>query len=69
LNDPKQLACHKDDDPHNNREDNIFVGSQSDNMRDMESKGRRVNSLKRARKLTEEEINFVKESKGKCSDV
>ena len=42
LNDPKQLACHRDDIPTNNREDNIFVGSHKDNTQDMIKKGRRI---------------------------
>lgn len=40
IDDPTQLACHKDDDPMNNREDNIFVGTQKDNIQDMIKKWR-----------------------------
>lgn len=39
------LACHKDDNPTNNHEDNIFVGTASDNMQDMFRKGRSNNSF------------------------
>lgn len=42
LPNPNNLAfvCHKDDDPSNNRVDNLFWGSHLDNERDKKSKGR-----------------------------
>lgn len=40
MDDPYQLACHKDDDPSNNRADNIFVWTHKDNMQDMIKKWR-----------------------------
>lgn len=46
LANPNNLrcVCHKDDDPTNNSVDNLFWGSHTDNMQDMISKGRKVNS-------------------------
>ncbi len=40
LNNPKQLACHKDDNPLNNRKENIFVWTQKDNIQDQIMKWR-----------------------------
>ena len=42
---PNNLSqvCHKDDNPENNCVDNLFWGTQADNMRDMASKNREGN--------------------------
>ena len=40
LKNPKEIACHKDDDPMNNRKDNLFIWTQRDNMMDMIKKRR-----------------------------
>lgn len=38
----KTYVCHRDDDPTNNRPENLFWGSPLDNARDMCSKGRQA---------------------------
>lgn len=38
LNNPSIIACHRDDNPSNNNLDNIFIWTQSDNIRDMHNK-------------------------------
>jgi len=35
-------VCHKDDNPLNNRLENLFIATQAGNIKDMDSKGRRV---------------------------
>lgn len=34
INDKKMFVCHKDDDGHNNRIDNLFLWTNSDNIKD-----------------------------------
>ena len=40
INDKSIFVCHKDDDPLNNRVDNLFLWTHKDNMRDMVKKWR-----------------------------
>ena len=40
------LVCHKDDDPRNNRVENLWFGSYADNMQDMIEKGRGITGVK-----------------------
>lgn len=40
INDSKKIILHKDDNPYNNDLDNLLIGTQLDNMRDMISKWR-----------------------------
>ena len=49
-------SCHKDDNPLNNRADNLFWGSFKDNSTDMISKGRK-NTVK---KLTDEDVRIIR---------
>lgn len=40
INNSKILVCHKDDNPLNNHEDNLFLWTQKDNMKDCSIKWR-----------------------------
>lgn len=40
INNRKIFVCHKDDNPLNNRTDNLFLWTRKDNMRDMINKWR-----------------------------
>lgn len=42
MSDSKIFVCHKDDNPLNNRLDNLFLWTCKDNIRDMINKGRLV---------------------------
>lgn len=44
-NNSNMVVCHKDDNPKNNNINNLFLGSQKDNMQDMVSKWRNKNWL------------------------
>lgn len=59
LNNSDLLACHKDDDPSNNKEDNIFIGSHVENMKDMFEKWR----TKWGEKLTEEKVVEIRKTR------
>lgn len=54
INDSKQFACHKDDDKSNNCADNLFVGTNQDNVNDMVSKGRQN------KKISDDDIINIK---------
>jgi len=56
---PDNLPCvlHKDDDPSNPHVDNLFRGTQADNMQDCLAKGRNTR-LKRCKVTTPEGIVF-----------
>lgn len=61
INDPKVCILHDDDDPSNNHVDNLFIGTQEDNMKDMLSKWRNRNKVFRwekhwSTKLTDSEV-------------
>jgi len=43
INNPKICVCHKDDNPSNNKVENLFLWTHWDNMRDMINKWRRLN--------------------------
>lgn len=38
-------VCHRDDNPRNNKDTNLFWGTQKDNVQDMMSKGRNRNKV------------------------
>ena len=62
LNDKKQFACHIDDNPSNNRLDNLFVGDAQDNVDDKIRKWRAVYVRwveQWNNKLTEEDIRDI----------
>lgn len=59
INDTDLFACHKDDDPSNNNENNIFVGSHEDNMKDMFNKWR----WKWPCKLTQEQVIEIRKKR------
>lgn len=40
IKNPKEIVCHKDDNPWNNNVDNLFIWTQLDNVRDMHNKWR-----------------------------
>lgn len=40
INNPKICVCHKDDNPLNNRLDNLFLWTMKENMQDKKLKGR-----------------------------
>ena len=50
-------ALHKDDDPTNNSLDNLYWGTQSENIRQCVTAGRHP-----LRKLTDEDIHFIRTS-------
>ena len=59
----KLLVCHKDDNPENNKVNNLFLWSAKDNMQDCKNKWRNTNNdkfKKRIRQLTMENI-LIKE--------
>ena len=51
-------ALHKDDDPTNNSLDNLYWGTQSENIRQCVSNGRHA-----LRKLSNEDIQLIRTSK------
>ncbi len=59
----KPFVCHKNDNPSDNRVNNLFWGTQKDNMDDMISKGRKVivkGVDAPTAKLTDERIIFIR---------
>jgi hypothetical protein len=57
----QDCVCHRDDDPSNNRPENLFWGSRSDNMADMVAKGRqRIGAGVQGSKLTETDIRSIR---------
>lgn len=63
ISDLKSLACHFDDNPSNSRLDNLFIGTHSDNMKDMISKGRSYRKWEKWRnsKLTDSNVKMIKQ--------
>lgn len=59
------LICHKDDNPNNNSLDNLFLWTQSDNMKDCSNKWRLVVPILKWEsnpnsKLTENQVKEIK---------
>lgn len=61
INNKKIVVCHKDDNPSNNRVDNLFLWSQKNNIEDMIKKWRRPKSYVFNYKLTNTDILWIKE--------
>jgi len=63
IEDKQTFVCHRDDNPLNNRLDNLFIWTAKDNIQDMFSKGRE-NKAKWERhwssKLTEIQVIWIK---------
>lgn len=62
IRDTKMFVCHKDDDKHNNKLDNLFLGTAKDNSRDMFNKWRQnifMWEKSPVSKYTEKEILFI----------
>lgn len=53
FGDRKLFVCHKNDNKIDNRSENLFLGSHTDNMRDCVSKGRSIRLKKRKLTLTD----------------
>ena len=65
---PNNLPCvlHKDDDPLNNNENNLFWGTQADNIKDKCSKGRQAKGVNNGNSvLTKEQSIEIKNSNEK----
>lgn len=57
----KDCVCHHDDDPSNNRPDNLFWGSKADNSADMVRKGRSVRGERvKGAKLTADQVMDIR---------
>jgi len=56
--DTKTLVCHKDDNPENSKLENLFLGTQSENMKDCYFKKRNhiFTKEEHLRKLTEKDV-------------
>lgn len=55
------FACHKDDDPSNNCVENLFWGTQLDNMQDKVRKGRQSAGADHGRSvLTNDQVNYIR---------
>lgn len=62
ISDTKMFVCHIDDNPSNNRADNLFLWTHTENMHDMINKWRRSsrNTLKKVLQFTKQ-WEFIKE--------
>jgi predicted XRE-type DNA-binding protein len=68
IDDWKMYVCHKDDNPLNNRVDNLFLWTCKDNHNDMVQKWRMaVNWMLPQTKLSKEIIEFIRDSKWKIN--
>lgn len=57
----QDCVCHRDDDPSNNRPENLFWGTRADNMRDMVAKGRQCRGERVASaKLSQEAVEAIR---------
>jgi hypothetical protein len=56
------LVCHTCDNPKCVRPDHLFLGTNKDNSQDMKNKGRAKGGGKLQRKLTDEQIQYVRNS-------
>jgi HNH endonuclease len=69
------LICHACDNPGCVNPDHLFMGSQSDNMRDCSNKGRVNKSIKllgekHARsKLSEDDVRLIRSTKGRTTEL
>lgn len=63
INDTKMLVCHIDDNPLNNRVDNLFLWSCKDNIHDCIKKWRNAVKFKTNHYfLMEEDVTFIRNS-------
>jgi hypothetical protein len=70
INDKSLCACHKNDIPSDNRADNLFIGTRSQNMKDCAKKLRNVGQRKILTKHSDEKIfNIIKEKGNKKATV
>jgi NUMOD4 motif. len=57
----QDCVCHRDDDPSNNRPDNLFWGTREDNTADMVAKGRQARGRRvTSCKLTEDAVRAIR---------
>ena len=68
------LVCHHCDNPSCVNPDHLFIGTQSDNIRDMYRKGRNNNvglkgEMNGSSKLTDAEVLAIREEPGKVRDI
>lgn len=69
---PGMLICHKCDNPSCVNPDHLFLGTQTDNMRDMVRKGRankKKGSANPTSKLTENDINNIRLADGSNPEI
>jgi len=64
ITNKKLCVCHKDDNPQNNKLDNLWLGTHKDNTQDMFSKNRQHNrngEKHPSSKLTEKQVKKIRE--------
>lgn len=63
-------VCHRCDNQHCVRPDHLFVGTRSENLRDMVQKGRGpLGERNHAAKLTAEQVRFIRSSSESARDL
>ena len=65
----KTLVCHKDDNKQNNRLDNLFLGTQQDNINDMMKKGRHITKRAQKVKIWFEDVPHIKKAYNKYKSI